>query len=221
MQDEDREYREQDNVARFHFDYDETICMVEKFPEAMATEGVIQHPSDDMGAAARDTPDVPAPDLVAAAPEVACPMCVGGTYYCEICKQNCCTPCSGYDADDTEGNLLHNRGQAPDVRNHPRCVKNRSEAGAKTSGVKAGRKEVTNQLHVVAPGEGKIPISHTYAPDWDAKAFPNLHPDGKNHLTDSRQKKLGDLPYFHQRLCNMDPRWRKHPHWVFSAAVYR
>ena len=79
-----------------------------------------------------------------------------------------------------------------------------------------------NQLHVVAPGEGKTPVSLTYTEDWDAKAFPMLHPDGCNHLTDERRKKrLGELEYFKQRLFHIDPRWRNHPFWVFAAAVYR
>ena len=56
-----------------------------------------------------------------------------------------------------------------------------------------------NQLHVVAPGEGKIPVSLTFCEDWDAKAFPMLHPDGKNHLSDDKRKrKLSDLKYFKQ-----------------------
>ena len=33
-----------------------------------------------------------------------------------------------------------------------------------------------NQLHVVAPGQ-----------DWDAKAFPMLFPDGKNHLMEKEE----------------------------------
>ena len=44
----------------------------------------------------------------------------------------------------------------------------------------------------------------------------------KNHLSDERRKrKLSDLDYFKQRLLNVNPRWRNHPHWVFAAAVYR
>ena len=79
-----------------------------------------------------------------------------------------------------------------------------------------------NQLHIVAPGEGKTPKSLVYVEDWDAKAFWALHPDGKNNLTDKRrQKKLSDLEYFKQRLNNVDPRWRRNTHWVFSAAVFR
>ena len=79
-----------------------------------------------------------------------------------------------------------------------------------------------NQLHVVAPGEGKTPVNLIYCTDWDAKAFPMLHPDGQNHLSDERRKKkLSDLEYFKQRLINLDPRWRDNTHWVFAAAVFR
>ena len=77
-----------------------------------------------------------------------------------------------------------------------------------------------NQLFVIAPGEGKIPVNLSYCEDWDAKAFPMLHPDGKNHLSDKRRR-LADVDYFKQRLFNKDSRWRDHPHWVFAAAVYK
>ena len=49
--------------------------------------------------------------------------------------------------------------------------------------------EMPNQLHEVAPGEGKTPINLVFCQDWDAKAFPMLHPDGKNHLFDKRRKR--------------------------------
>ena len=76
-----------------------------------------------------------------------------------------------------------------------------------------------NILHVVAPGENKVPIA--FCKDWDAKAFPMLHPDGHNHMFDERKKKLGDQEYIKQRLFNVEPRWRDNPHWIFAAATYR
>ena len=119
------EYIQDDVIRKYQIDYDESTCMVEKYPEAMQIEGVIGQSSD-------------------------------------------------------------------------------------------------NQLHVIAPGEGKIPTNLTYCQDWDAKAFPMLHPDGKNHLSDDRrQRKLADVDYFKQRLFNKDSRWRRNPHWVFAAAVFK
>ena len=128
----EQEYREKDSIRKYQIDYDESICMVEKYPEAMQVDGVI--------------------------------------------------------------------GQ--------------SECEANSAG------EEKNQLFVIAPGEGKIPINLTFCKDWDAKAFPMLHPDGKNNLTEERRK-LADVDYFKQRLFNKDSRWRDHPHWVFAAAVYK
>ena len=79
-----------------------------------------------------------------------------------------------------------------------------------------------NQLHIVCPGEGKTPVNLTFCKDWDAKAFPMLHPDGKNHLFDKeRARKLFDLDYCKQRLFNVDPRWRDNIQWVFAMCVYR
>ena len=64
-----------------------------------------------------------------------------------------------------------------------------------------------NQVHTIAPGEGKVPIDIVYCKDWDAKAFPMLFPDGKNTLfDDNREKKIRDQDFFCQRLFNVDPR---------------
>ena len=49
--------------------------------------------------------------------------------------------------------------------------------------------ENENQLFVIAPGEGKTPVNLNFCEDWDAKAFPLLHPDGFNHLTDKRRRR--------------------------------
>jgi hypothetical protein len=132
----EQQYREEDPIRKYQIDYDESICMVEKFPEAMQIEGVI-----------------------------------------------------GQSVEAEEAAIAGDGHQ--------------------------------NQLFVIAPGEGKTPINLTYCEDWDAKAFPMLHPDGQNHLTDRRRQKLADVDYFKQRLCNKDPRWRNHPHWVFAAAVFK
>ena len=81
---------------------------------------------------------------------------------------------------------------------------------------------VDNQLHEIAPGEGKTPINIVYCNDWDAKAFPMLFPNGKNHLFDSkRERKLRDQDFFCQRLFNVDPRWRQNIHWIFASTGYR
>jgi hypothetical protein len=131
---EEAEFREKDVVRKWQHEYDENICMVEKYPEAMQTEGVLRRQK------------------------------------------------KADEQDDEE----------------------------------------TNQLHIVAPGEGKTPINILQCNDYEAKAFPMLFPDGRNHLTDEgRQKKINDLMYFQQRLFNNNARWRKHPHWIFSAALYR
>ena len=37
----EQEYREKDSIRKYQIDYDESICMVEKYPEAMQVDGVI------------------------------------------------------------------------------------------------------------------------------------------------------------------------------------
>ena len=74
----------------------------------------------------------------------------------------------------------------------------------------------------VAPGEGKRPTNLMRDEFWDAKAFPTLYPTGKfglhhpRHFFKSR-KNLTYQEFFEQRLCNVDPRWRKHKPFVFAA----
>ena len=38
----DKEFRENDTVRKFQLNYNETVCMVDKFPEAMQTDGVVR-----------------------------------------------------------------------------------------------------------------------------------------------------------------------------------
>ena len=71
-----------------------------------------------------------------------------------------------------------------------------------------------------APGEGKIPESILSSTDWDMKAFPMKHPDGRNNLHQDRPKKLSDQYYFVQRLRNKDPRFCTDPAYVFASAAY-
>ena len=167
----EQEFKEKDVVRKYQMDYDQNICMVQKYPEAMQTTGVIGHPADTT----RE------PDDESEVTEAGMPPGPGG---------------------DTAAEEYNMEGMEEDW-----------------DGLEL---EKFNQLHVVAPGEGKTPVSLTYTEDWDAKAFPMLHPDGCNHLNDERRKKrLGELEYFKQRLFHIDPRWRNHPFWVFAAAVYR
>jgi hypothetical protein len=165
QQTEEQQYKESDVVRKFQIDYNETVCMVDKFPEAFQVDGVIQHQQE-----------------------------------------------------------LQNKDPA-------RCVNPEGGGGEEEVGEEdyiweewgeEEFREESNQLHVVAPGEGKNQVNLTYCKEWDAKGFPMLHPDGLNHLQDERRKtKLSELDYFKQRLNNIDNRWRDNTHWVFSAAVYR
>ena len=76
-------YQENDVIRKYQLDYDQSVCMVEKYPEAMQIEGVIQKGHKGIG-----------------------------------------------------------QGEEP------------------------------NQLHIVAPGEGKTPINLLYCKDFELKAFP-------------------------------------------------
>ena len=129
--------------------------MVQKYPEAMQTTGVIQHPADSDNPSSEGAEDtVPLIDPV-------------------DCSDEYRDMLDGVDCWDDWNNI---------------------------------EETAINQLHVVAPGEGKTPVNHTFTEDWDAKAFPMLHPDGLNHLSDKRRKKkLGELEFFKQRLFILTP----------------
>ena len=71
-----------------------------------------------------------------------------------------------------------------------------------------------------APGEGKLPKNIMLDTDWDIKAWPSLHPDGKFGLNHSRKRKLTDQKYFVQRIRNKDRRFEENPGYVFAAAAY-
>ena len=183
----DKEFRENDTVRKFQLNYNETVCMVDKFPEAMQTDGVVRPR-----------------DFVTENDQV------------EILS----TLCQNKDKSTVNSEDLHitSLEELPAMRH---IIINNEEDQLPTL-CHTNTTDKENQLHVVAPGEGKTPVSLTYCEEWDAKAFPMLHPDGQNHLSDEKRKrKLSELEYFKQRLFNKDPRWRNNTHWVFAAAVYR
>ena len=71
-----------------------------------------------------------------------------------------------------------------------------------------------------APGEGNIPQNILMDEDWDIKAWPSLHPDGKFGLNHKRKLNLSDQKYFVQRIRNKDRRFEENPGYVFAATSY-
>ena len=72
----------------------------------------------------------------------------------------------------------------------------------------------------LAPGEGKVPKNILMDEDFDIKAFPNLHPDGKAGLNAQRQRKITYQTYFQQRLFNFNRRFSLTPSYLFMAVMY-
>ena len=71
-----------------------------------------------------------------------------------------------------------------------------------------------------APGEGKTPKNIFMDVDWDIKAWPSLHPDGKYGLHHNRKVNLTEQKYFIQRISNKDRRFEENPGYLFAAATY-
>ena len=81
-------------------------------------------------------------------------------------------------------------------------------------------KDIVNNAHEVAPGEGKTPTNILQENDWDLKTFPCLHPDGKNGIHEERNSKLSEQNYFSQRIMNQDERFANNPAYIFAATAY-
>ena len=82
-------------------------------------------------------------------------------------------------------------------------------------------KSSSKAVHVVAPGEGKVPTYWLREKDFDVGAFPRHHPDGKYGLREEERKiKLSLQEYFTQRLFNVDKRFAKDPDYLFIAQYY-
>ena len=71
-----------------------------------------------------------------------------------------------------------------------------------------------------APGEGKTPSNIFMDVDWDIKAWPSLHPDGKYGIHHKRTVPLSEQKYFVQRIRNKDRRFEENPGYVFAATSY-
>merc|ERR1712020_73493 len=67
-----------------------------------------------------------------------------------------------------------------------------------------------------APGEGKRPTRALDMKDWVVKGWPTLLPDGKFGLNHKRSVKLTRQNFFHQRILNVDDRFRKTSGFIFS-----
>ena len=197
---DEEELHTNDPVIRFQFEYNTDVCMVEKYPEAMELEGVKIHHDDKQ--------NFEAPKTGLTNPTI-------DTFPVPI-------PNINISLSETFPALTPNILNENPMNNLTLDASQKANINMTEPENDIGQNKIPNQLHEVAPGEGKTPINLVYCHDWDAKAFPMLHPDGKNNLFDKRRKrKLRDQEYFKQRLFNRDPRWRRNTHWVFASAVYR
>ena len=87
---------------------------------------------------------------------------------------------------------------------------------------KISKKKNSNKKYGIdiAPGENKIPTNFMRDEFFDVKAFPTLHPTGRYGLNHPRIQKLPPVYYFNQRLLNADPRFAKHPPYLFASQQY-
>ena len=89
-----------------------------------------------------------------------------------------------------------------------------------SSNIKKKMKQSSNVVHVVAPGEGKIPTNWLREKDFDIAAFPRHHPDGRYGLAEDRNPKISLQEYFTQRLFNVDKRFASDPDYLFIAQYF-
>ena len=61
------------------------------------------------------------------------------------------------------------------------------------------------------------PLSIFNEQQLEVLAFPTLYPDGNNRFGTHRQFSITPLDYFQTRVMSKDPRWAKHPSYIFWA----
>ena len=76
---------------------------------------------------------------------------------------------------------------------------------------------IDNENGIIAPGEGKIPISLTNDEYCEELAHPHLFPSGKFGHTAVREVKLSPTKYFNQRLLNYTQRFSSDADYIFFA----
>ena len=69
----------------------------------------------------------------------------------------------------------------------------------------------------IAPGEGRIPVSFTSEPDWEALAFPREYSTGKNHYNEERKRYITPSKYVHCRLKCSDGRFAENSQYLFHS----
>ena len=74
-----------------------------------------------------------------------------------------------------------------------------------------------NEMINIAPGEGKIPVSFTSEPDWEALAFVKEYSTGKNHFNTKRKIPISVSKYIHARLKSCDDRFASNPQYIFHC----
>ena len=115
----------------------------------------------------------------------------------------------------------------------------------KAATVKKGKQGKNEKVHIIAPGERKIPSEWLRQNDFDVTAFPWLfsngryglfydkmeyHPSGSDNESDSdsessdekfqRSKSLTPSKYFASKVLNKNPQFAKDPDFVFVAQQY-
>ena len=77
--------------------------------------------------------------------------------------------------------------------------------------------EDSSGTFVLAPGQGMKATNIMRDRDWDAKAWPSLHPSGKFNLHHDRgDEKITPKKYGLQRLYNKDTRFSNNSSWIFA-----
>ena len=106
-----------------------------------------------------------------------------------------------------------NTSSVPSEVNSPKP--STSTADGNTSSVPSA---VNDPTVTIAPGEGQIPINILGMKNYDIKACPHLHPDGKNGVDQDRVVKMNTTSYIDQRLNNKNPAFSDCKGWLYSMA---
>ena len=72
---------------------------------------------------------------------------------------------------------------------------------------------------IIAPGEGQIPVSFNWEPNWEAIAFPKGYSTGRSHFNEEREIPITTkiTKYGHVRLKHCVDRFAANPRYIFHV----
>ena len=137
-------------------------------------------------------------------------------------QQNKCSDFSKEDPNVRNDDPILDSEDEVDETNPPEIVellRQKASINSNTTCIRpfCGPEVSTKDVLNLAPAEGQRPIPPYKEPNWEAMAFPNLFPSGKNTLNTERKMKISRKKYFKARLLHKDGRFAESSEYIFQV----